>query len=251
MEQTAGIVGPEFADFRCLLNLVWSEKMVTITDAELMAFMDGVASAETASLIESTPEYMARVQELKRLQAGMRARLYRADCPDPLALGEYQQGLLRGEQALLIHAHLAKCPLCQKEISQLAEFLTPRPGLLERARVVVSQLISNNQPGRLAPAAGLRGKGEAPRIYAAGEVQIVLNVQVDVRRPERKVLAGLVMGLSAAGGEVHLLRGGENVAYKVIDDLGNFVFPDLAPGEYELRLYSPEDEIQVPAFRVE
>lgn len=225
--------------------------MVKLSDAELMAYIDGAVSTETASRIEASPEYIARVQELKHLQAGIRASVHRAECPDPLSLGEYQQGLIQGEKALLIHAHLAKCPHCQKEMAQLKEFLTPRPGLFERARVGIASLISGGQPGIPAPAAGLRGRGEAPRIYAAEEVQIVLNVQVDVRRPERKVLAGLVMGLPPTGGEVHLLQGGDMIAYKVVDDLGHFSFPDLASGEYELSLYLPEEEIQVPPFRLE
>lgn len=49
--------------------------------------------------------------------------LYRAFCPDPLELGEFQLGMLSAQQANKIQIHLAECQYCRAELAQLKTFL--------------------------------------------------------------------------------------------------------------------------------
>jgi hypothetical protein len=227
--------------------------MTDITTGDLLIYMDGAASPELTRLVENSPQHMQRVRELTRLQARLQTRLFRAECPEPLTLGEYHQGLLPPGQAAVIRRHLVLCPYCKAELAQLENYMVPETSVLERVRKVVASLLSSDQAGRLAPGLVLQGVrgGEAPQIYSAENVQIALSVQADTRRPERKTVAGLVIGEETAGWQVRLLKDGEQLADTLVDEIGNFVFADLSAGEYEIRLMTPEEEIQIPVFHVE
>jgi hypothetical protein len=58
------------------------------------------------------------------LEASLRVALYRQDCPETIALSEYQLGLLAEAEAVRLKTHIDRCPYCQAELSRLAEFLT-------------------------------------------------------------------------------------------------------------------------------
>ncbi|MEJ2266384.1 MAG: DUF4173 domain-containing protein, partial [Anaerolineales bacterium] len=49
--------------------------------------------------------------------------LYRRACPDGIALGEYETGLLPEAQVRQIRQHVSECPRCQRELEQLRDFL--------------------------------------------------------------------------------------------------------------------------------
>lgn len=59
----------------------------------------------------------------KRLEASLRAALYRQNCPTTMELGEYQLGLLAEPDAIRLKAHLDSCPHCQAELNRLSDFL--------------------------------------------------------------------------------------------------------------------------------
>ncbi len=218
--------------------------MTRLHDGDLLAYIDGQADAQTAALIEDSPETMDRVREIKRLQARLSARLYRAECPETLVLGEYYQGLLHPDRASMVQRHLALCPYCRKEYARLQEFFEPPPGLMERARKVAASLVSTGQL-----ALQLRG-GEAPLLYVTENVQIALNIKADIRRPERKSLAGLVVGRQADGWIVLLLKGGERIGAAPVDEMGNFLFAGLNAGDYELHIYTADEDIAISPLRV-
>lgn len=49
--------------------------------------------------------------------------LYRFDCPDGEALGNYHLGLADAESAAVLERHLAKCPRCQADLATLVSFM--------------------------------------------------------------------------------------------------------------------------------
>ena len=151
----------------------------------------------------------------------------------------------------MIRAHVAGCPHCTHELAQLEQFLAPQPGLAARARVIIAQLVAGGAAGRAAPALGLRGSGQAPSEYAAGRLQIILNIQRDVRRPEQRSLVGFLPGAELEDAPVRLLARDRLVAEAQVDDLGNFRFAELAPGLYEIHLEAGEDEIHLLDILVE
>jgi len=70
------------------------------------------------------------------LEAALQAALYRRDCPSTMELGDYQTGLLAGDQHARIHSHVQRCPHCQAELSRLANFLSEAPTPVTRPELV-------------------------------------------------------------------------------------------------------------------
>ena len=238
-----------------------------LNDRELLAHIDGEADRQVEAHLERCAHCRERAERLARLQSRLMAQLYRITCPSPEELGEYHLGVLPRDRAAAVARHLARCPHCIREVAQLKDYLaqmapTLEPGPLERfreqARVLVARLIGVRPGGSLlkrpalAPAyAGVRGEEEGPYIYQAGDVQIAIGVQDDAERPGRKVIFGLVTGMDTGEAQVHLRQAGQRVAVVPVDELGNFVLPNLAPGTYDLVLTSPGVEIHVQELHVE
>ena len=60
---------------------------------------------------------------MAKLENQLSNALYRAFCPEPLELGEFQLGMHSAQQANKIRIHLAECPYCRAELAQLISFL--------------------------------------------------------------------------------------------------------------------------------
>ena len=87
----------------------------------------------------------------------------------------------------------------------------------------------------LAPAyAGIRGEAAGPAIYEAGESQVMLTAQPSGAAAGRYELLGLLVGPEPAGLTANLWQGEDLIATVPVDEGGNFVFSNLAPGGYEL-----------------
>lgn len=226
------------------------------SDEMLLAYLDEEVEPETAAQIEASPADRQRAQELYQLQNSLTSRMYRFNCPDPEALGEFHMGMLANSQVRSVERHLEDCPHCARELAELAEFLheeaEPVVSPLEGLRVLVARLVSgfSGGPGLPAPAFALRGEGETTRVYDAGEAQLVLDVQEDNNYPGNKVLVGLITGMDAAGFQVEVRRGKEQVALATIDELGNFLIENLTPGGYSLTVQAQEVAIYIPAMQI-
>lgn len=233
-----------------------------LDNATLLAHLDGEADPEVAVHLEECSHCQARAQRLVALQGRLTAALYRVTCPSLMELGEYHLGMLGREQAAAVDQHLAECPHCSREVAQLKGYLGElaadvafRP--LERIKVLVAKLVGSGagtdrrRRAALAPVyAGIRGEEEGPHIYEAGEIQIVLEIQEDAEQPDRRTVLGLVTGLEADGWQVQVWRGEERIADAPVDELGNFVLRNLAPGSYELNVTGPDVSIQIQDFDV-
>src|SRR5512143_2560935 len=98
----------------------------------------------------------------------LRARLYRANCPSSLELGEYHLNLVSPSRKLVIAQHLRTFPHCTREVAQLEDFLRilapdREEGLFGPARVIIARLVGPAGQPAFAPAvAALRGEGKAP-----------------------------------------------------------------------------------------
>ena len=187
--------------------------------------------------------------------------LYRMNCPDAIELGEYHLGMIPSERVAFIERHLTECPHCAQEVAQLKSYLANlapvlEPGLLEqvraRVRVLIARLVSGGLGDGLAPAyAGVRGEQEGPYVYQADEVQVVVEVFKDADHPDRKTILGLVTGLDAPQTlQVHLWQADRQLSTVPVDELGNFVIPNLVPTSYELILDGPEVEIHIQDLQV-
>jgi len=188
----------------------------------------------------------------------MTSRLYRALCPTPTLLGEYELRLLSAEADLQIESHLKTCPHCRQELALLRRYIADlapdlEASLVERVRVWVARLLPRPGEGGAGSqnlAYGLRGKPGSMRVYEAGEALLTLEVQPDPSQPERESVLGLVTGVETTGMEAQLWLENEVVGRQELDELGNFYFQGLDRGTYELVLSSAALEIQVRDLEV-
>ena len=185
------------------------------------------------------------------------AALYRATCPDSLVLGEYHLGVLDEDSRAEVRQHLAECPHCTLELSQLESFAREtaadlEPSMIERVKIWIAQRMPESGDTRsgMAPALALRGTDEGPLFYQAGDAQLTIEIQDDPDHPGRRSLLGLVMGVEPDDMQVQLFQDGELVVSAEVDDLGNFVIFDLSPGHYELILAATSVEIHVQDLAV-
>jgi anti-sigma factor RsiW len=236
-----------------------------LKDRDLLAYMDGEASDEVTAHMQRCPHCRGRARDLARIQARLRSRLYRVECPAPHELGEYHLGLLADEHMYSIERHVGQCPHCAREVARLRDYLHDlapalEPSLLDqvrdRTRILIARLgeawkgLASPTPA-LAPAySGLRGEQPEPQLYEADGVQVILECQPDPEHPDRMTLLGLVTGVELSGMEAHLWRAGQRVTTVALDALGNVVVPGLAPGTYDLILAGPEVEVHIQALDV-
>jgi hypothetical protein len=170
--------------------------------------------------------------------------------------------MLASARISAVAQHLQSCPYCRQEVAQLQRFLASpdpmrQPSPWERAkgrvRVVVAQLLSGPQwtglPSFGAPApalAGIRGAEEAPFIFEADDVQVVIEIHGDPEWPDRKSILGLVMGVDDPGAmKAHLWQAGTLRNTQPVDGLGNFVFSNLPAECFELILSGLDTEIHI------
>lgn len=238
-----------------------------LADTDLLAYLDGEASAQVAAHLERCPHCRKRARRLARLQRQLVAGLYRYHCPSPAELGEYHLNLLPRYQTAALDRHLVECLHCAQEVRQLEEYLAELAPELElsvlervrgRVRVLVARLVNGGmgvdllgQPG-LAPAySAVRGDEGETLIYDADGVQVVVEIHQEPDQPDRRNILGLVVGLDDPHlCEVHLWRDDRRVATVPVEELGNFVIPDLTPGGYELIISGPEEEIHIQGLQV-
>jgi hypothetical protein len=123
------------------------------------------------------------------------------------------------------------------------------PGLLRRVVATLSF------EGGMQPAFGVRsartGEAQEQLVYSTDVADVALNVHP---RPGGRVdLDGQIFpaGEAEPGGfVVQLLSGGSDVGITTTDELGEFGFESIAPGEYEILVSDGEVEIQLSSVRL-
>lgn len=224
-----------------------------LTDLEIEMFIAGEATPAVAAHHAHCAACAARVAHRAGEEAALHRRLFRADCPPALALGEWQMQLLASEEATRLAEHLARCPWCQEEVGVIAEMLTlplsvPEPRLAGIRRLVAT-LISQAPGASGQPALALRGSESDQLSFAADTLTITLATESTAQG--QLMLSGLVIDADGAlgalaGQSVHLLQFEQIVAETVVDDLNNFAFAAIPPGSYALAVPRDETVILIP-----
>jgi hypothetical protein len=217
-----------------------------LSEALLLDYITGAAARDVRLAVERSPGCRAAARRLARELRPLLRRLYRMSCPESATLVAYQEQRLQGAEHLLVHRHVADCPLCREECALLTEIdAVPlaRPGL---ARRVVEALFR--------PAIGLPqpARGELLR-YEAPQVLIGLSVRRTSGKPRSWTLRGQARapdGRQAPGlVEAALLRSldapDQAEQPGTIEPGGSFVFRGLPAGSYSLRLLTSEEEIVI------
>jgi len=186
----------------------------------------------------------------------LKMAFYRLDCPETAELGEYHLDFLNAARRMEIAQHLQACPHCTGELAQLGHFLAElapelRQGMYNPLKVWVARLVSQTQTGTgngMQPAFAVRGGDQAPRVYEAGDAQVVLEVQDEPAAT--KTLVGLILGVDPADLTVYLWRSDDPVKSAAVDELGNFILANIKPGNYQLIVTNSELGIRVPSVEV-
>jgi hypothetical protein len=209
---------------------------------DLVAYVAGEAPPFVANHLRACPQCSADARDYARAERRLRLILDRVACPDPQRLGEYELGLLDGEERWTIAGHIAECRRCADELRALRGFLAddplPASSLAERARRIVAALLA---PSPDLAYGGLRGAGETPtRTFRADDVTITIGPGPAARRG-RASLDGLVIGDQGdvdqfAGREARLVPASGLPIVALVDDLGSFLIEDVPPGVYRLEL---------------
>ncbi len=236
-----------------------------IADRDLLAFLDGEASAEVERHLAECVHCRERAAALAKLERRLSAGLYRVECPASEVLGEYHLQLLPDDRATEIRQHVAGCGLCARELAELQGYLvTLRPDLEHdalqtakaRVRVWIARLVGGMsgpglslQPGTAV--AGTRGAEEGARVYEAGGFQLSIEVQADAGHPSLRGLFGLLLGPEPQEFQAHLWQHGMRIASVPVDTAGNFSISSLEPGSYDLILEGPSTEVHVQDLAVE
>lgn len=123
-----------------------------ITEEQIIAYIDGEADGATRKHIRCCPYCAKRAHDYDLDQQALRALLYRVDCPDAQALGEYYLGfgLLSPADRAVIEEHVTNCSLCTADLAKLERFLeeetveTITPQLI--AAIIAGEMYLSSEP---------------------------------------------------------------------------------------------------------
>jgi anti-sigma factor RsiW len=252
-----------------------------ISDEELMSCVVGdKVRSEVTQHLALCQSCSSQVAAFQRFDLQLTTKLYRWDCPPTQELGDYQLGLLASVQSRVVQSHLLSCLRCTAELASLTNFLANDPMLaapipvissganhrqsvqavlrsldqwreqtVEGARRIVATLLPA-QP-RLAFQRDLASQLSSwPRNYAAEDVSISVQLERSPNRGDALQIIGFVKRSGRTlealeGTPVHLLSENGSAFSQSIDELGNFVFPSVAPASYSLEVLFPESVVLI------
>ncbi len=247
---------------------------IALDDLALIAAIDGEAGPDVMAHLRDCPYCSERAHVFEDMQGLLRKQLFRMFCPTSEELAAYQQSLLNDSQQTLINKHLQECPHCTREFNLLEQLShetlparSPPPAngksahehngaLPGKLRQIAAKLLTPPPNKPLAGAYGaLRGPSQASQYaYHAENLQLTLGVQrVVSRTSDRRVLHGALelddeLYEVLSGATAHLSHNETLIRTAELDELGNFVLDDLAPGTYQLALRLPDREVIVEAL---
>lgn len=210
-----------------------------LDDTQIISYVEGEADNVTMAHIKKCPYCAERASQLTLFQNQLRARLYRSNCPTPMALGDYHLGLMSASQVLMVAQHVRECPHCRRDLAELEEFLAEpdvQLDIFQTAKVLFARLID----GGATPAFGaLRGESKGPLTFEAEGVVITLDVQ-----PAPNGQLSMLGQLAAddqddwTGARVELQQAGSLQLTASLDDLGAFRFEAVHTGSIQFTITS-------------
>jgi len=185
---------------------------------------------------------------MTRIEKLLSSVFYRLSCPKPETLGDYHLGQLPAGEQLVVARHLRDCPHCARELETYAAATDAEAeNILERLPGLVRRVLWATPAADVPSAVALRGDIHAQRVYQAGDVQLVLEIQPATSGYRRQhLLAKIEAGETPRTyTEVELWREAELLESCVVDDEGSFSFDRLKPGAYTLCLRGHGTEVWV------
>jgi len=169
-----------------------------------------------------------------------------------MELGDYHLGFLPDPQKLVVAQHMRECPLCRREMAELADFLVdlaPEGSLLGAAKFLIARLLGGNSAPTFA---ALRGEVKGPLTFEADGVVITLDAQTGTNGQVS------LLGQMAAddqdqwtGAKVELQQSDSSQLTTSMDDLGAFRFEEILPGAVRITIKSLYGiHVQIPNINI-
>lgn len=224
-----------------------------IQEGDLLAYVEDTADDTVTQHIQQCPACAHEANQIARLQAALKAELYRLTCPRPERLIAYREGTLEGNEKLAVVQHLRQCPHCAQEMASLtrSKVRGPRLGALlqDTFKSIEAVLISPS-----VQVVGVRSHQEAPRVpkvYKADEIRVIIKVQPSQLQPEMWQLSGVVSGMDTSERvTAELYRGEGLIVLEQVSSRGQFSFAGLDSAQYDLALVWPGQEIWIKGVDV-
>lgn len=205
-----------------------------------MAYVDGEADERVRDHVDHCPACAAKVAQLRETSQALLTLMYRANCPAPEILGQYQLDLLSSAERLKIAAHVRACPHCTRELTELGkEEDSLILSVLQTLKDVVQVIEATLMPPRRLKAVGMRGMEAGRRAFHfhSDDVDVLVGFQPVATGSRAGTLLGTVAQVEAvSGGYAWLFQEGRKPVSSPVDHLGTFTFGIIAPGEYDLAL---------------
>lgn len=224
-----------------------------IKEGDLLAYLEGHASATVADHIARCPACAAEVSALRSAATMLIAALDRAACPDLDDLLLYQADLLPRAERQRLHRHIQDCVHCQQELLQLVDppAAPVSPPVVERIAEAGRRILTGLlQPAGPAPALALRGHAPRQYTYQAGDYQLILAVLPPLVDEDVWQLEGQLIGYDAASFAdtaitVSMQQAGVVVLQDMLDEFGFFAGDQLSSGTYILQIDLPDAQILI------
>lgn len=222
-----------------------------IREGDLLAFTEGRATQRVKEHVARCPFCAAEAAALAKVDRVLSTALYRASCPATEALLQYQAGLLETRERRQIARHIQECSFCAGELRRLSALDAPQYSLWEEMRRTahaVIEAVHVPPPAHLAVA--VRGGRFSPRLYRAGEMDVVLGSEGlypshDLWRLRGRITHGGLAAAELTGAVVRLVQADRAIASQVVDELGYFSFDHLTAGQYDIWIEQSEGDVVV------
>ena len=221
----------------------------------LMAWARGEAPPGVGEHIERCPACREQATKYAGIDHSLRTGLLRRTCPSSLTIGEYALGALPPSEMLSVAEHLVECPHCRAESRSFSTFLSepdepmPESGILGAVRRLLARPLAAPEPALV----GMRGtEDEGTVTYAANGLRLTVSVQPAGPGKPGGVLVGLVQqdSESFTDASARLYAADRLLQREAVDDLGNFLFRDVAPGSYRIEVSVPDAIVEIDAVHV-
>jgi hypothetical protein len=185
------------------------------------------------------------VAQLRETSRALLALMYRAHCPSPEVLGQYQLNLLSPAEKLKVAAHVRACPHCTRELQALE---MPEDELIHRVcrvlhgvrDIIEAALVASPLPSP----AGVRGRAGQRYAFRGGGLDVLIGFEPAARPSAPGLLTGAVLQADRiAEAQAWLFQEGDNPRATKVDALGTFTFEKVKPGAYDLALTVGEDAL--------
>ncbi len=223
-----------------------------IEDGDLLDWLDGLASEETAVHIENCAHCQAEAESIRAFTGLMDDSLARSTCPDSETLMFFNNQMLDANEVATVQTHLQTCTHCQAEMRQ---FTAVSPQTVDAtSHSLWDTLVEKGQQilraallPQVASATAVRGQQKETLSYAVDKYAIKLVQQASNAIDDEWQLEGRILmpddPIALIEGQVKLWQADAVLAEEQIDEFGYFQFSKLHKGSYTIEVQLNEKSI--------